>query len=734
MDRAVRERFGMYRGIADRARSFDAIAVLKPWQPTITGADQPERFDGQRVSASYFQVLGVSPVIGRDFQPSDDRLNGPNVVILSDVLWRRRFGADRAIVGRQITLDDNSYLVVGVMPSGLENVLAPSAELWAPMQYDMSQDRAWGHHLQTVARLKPGVRVARASREVNVLGHVVLDEHHPESYDPNTQFMAISLQDAITRGVKPALLAILGAMTLVLVIACVNVTNLLLARGVHRRGKFALRAALGAVHRRLIRQLLTESVLLAALGGVAGITVALLGVRALVALSPPGLPRVGAIRLDATAFAFGLGITTLIGLAFGVMPALQAARTNPQQNLQHGSWRTAGGHGRTRSALVVAEVGLALVLLVSSGLLFRSLQRLFAVPLGFDSSHVLAVQVQTSGHRFGDNGARLQFFEQVLDAVRHVPGATAAALTGLLPLGGDTDEYGAHFEASSTRPARSYSVFRYGVSPGYIETMRIPLRRGRLLNEQDRAGAPRVALISESLAEIRFPGADPIGQRVRIGPNEGPPYVIVGVVADVKQVSLALSHSEAVYIPMTQWHWAEYVMSLVIRAEGDVVALAPSVRQAVWSVDKDQPIVRVATMDDLLASSAAERRFALILFEAFALAALVLAAAGIYGVISGSVVDRTREIGVRSALGASRRDVLMLVIGQGMALAGFGIAIGGSAVATRAMVAMLFDVSRLDPITYLAVIGLLTAVALAACSVPAWRAARVDPMGTLRAE
>jgi len=724
--------FGMYRALVERNRSFEAIAVLKPWQPTMTGPDQPERFDGQRVSASYFHVLGVSPILGRDFEPSDDRLNGPNVVVLSDALWRRRFGGDRTIVGRQIMLDDNSYSVIGVMPSGFENVLAPSAELWSPLQYDMSQGRAWGHHLRTVGRLRPGVSVDRATRELNVLGHAVLQEQHPVTYGRDVELTAASLQDEVTRGVKPALVAILGAVTLVLVIACVNVTNLLLARAVQRRGELALRAALGAGRSRLIRQLLTESLLLATMGGVVGMAVAILGVRALVALSPPGLPRIGAIAVDGSVFAFGLGITTLIGLAFGLIPALHAARYDPQRDLGHASRSTAGALRRTRSVLVVAEVALALALLVSSGLLLRSLGRLFAVAVGFDSSRLLTMQVQTSGRRFDDNRSAYRFFEQALEAVRHVPGVTAAALTSQLPLSADHDEYGVHFESSP----EGYSTFRYAVSPGYIETMRIPLRRGRVFTEDDRAGAPLVASINESFANRKFPGVDPIGRRLHVGPTDGPPYTIVGVVGDVKQMSLAVSESDAVYIPASQWRFPDNVMSLVVRARGDVAALAPAVREAVWSVDKDQPIVRVATMDDLLAASAAERRFALILFEAFALAALVLAAAGIYGVLAGSVAERTREIGVRSALGASRGSILALVVRQGMMLTGLGVAIGlgGAAAASQAIAAMLFGVSRLDPVTYLGVMALLAGVSVIACGVPAWRAVRVDPASTLRAE
>jgi putative ABC transport system permease protein len=339
------------------------------------------------------------------------------------------------------------------------------------------------------------------------------------------------------------------------------------------------------------------------------------------------------------------------------------------------------------------------------------------VTVGFDSTNLLTMQVQTSGHRFDGEGSTARFFAQALAAVERVPGVTAAAFTSQLPLSGDRDEYGA-------------------VSPGYLETMRIPLRRGRLFEETDRAGAPRVALISESLARLRFPGGDPIGQRLRIGPMDGPPYTIVGVVADVRQMSLAVNQPEAVYIPASQWPFGDPAMSLVVRGRGDAAALAPAVRAAVWSVDQDQPIVRVAMMGSLLAATQAERRFALILFEAFSLAALLLAAAGIYGVLTGSVAERTREIGVRAALGATRRDLLALVMRQGMLLTGLGVAIGavGAAAATRAIAAMLFGVSHLDPATYVAVITLLAGVAMFACAVPAWRAARVDPAITLRTE
>ena len=729
----IPQTFVTYREIAERSRSFEAVAVLRAWQPTLVGGAEPERLEGQQVSSEYFRVLGVVPALGRAFEPGDDRLNGPSVVILSDPLWRRHFAADSGVVGRQVTLDERAYTVLGVMPAGFDNVLAPAAGLWAPLQYGMSEGRAFGHHLRMIGRLAPGIRHDQAAREVDALGRAVA-ARYPDAFGKGATSVAVPLQQDLTRGVKPALLAIIVGVVLVLLMACVNVTNLLLARGVQRREEFALRAALGAGRPRLIRQLLTESALLAVLGGAAGLAVAALGVRVLIALSPESLPRLGAVEVDAAVFAFSLALAALIGVAFGLGPALQAAGSAPQAGLPQGNRHTPGGHRRLRSGLVVAEVALALMLLVSSGLLLRSLGRLFAVPAGFDPTDALTLQVQTSGQRFADGDATQRFFSAALQAVRAVPGVTRAAFTSQLPLSGDLDEYGAHFDAGPAAPATSHSVFRYAVSEQYLETMGIPLRTGRALDERDRAGAPRVALISESLARRRFPSASPIGQRVRVGP--GPPYTIVGVVGDVKQMSLALDQADAVYIPAAQWPVGDASMSLVVRGQGDVASLTPEIRRVIWSVDPDQPILRVATLERLLAVSAAERRFALILFEAFAIAALVLAAAGIYGVLSGSVAERTREIGVRAALGASRRSILALVLRSGLGLTGLGLLIGlaGAVLATRGIEAMLFGVTRLDPVTYFGVLVLLAGVALLACWIPARRAMGVDPVTTLRSE
>ncbi len=735
--------FGTFHGLQERTRSFDAMAVMKPWQPAMVGSGQPERFEGQRVSADYFRALGISPALGRNFQASDDQFKGPNVVVLSDRLWRLRFAADRAIIGQQVKLDDNLFTVIGVMPSWFENVLAPGAELWAPLQYNPSlpaDGREWGHHLRMVGRLHQGVSGNQARNELNAILRP-LTQTYAKGYDssggPPDGMIIDRLQDDITRAVKPALLAILGAVGLVLLIVCVNVTNLLLALSARRRSEFAMRAALGAGRMRMIRQLLTESLLLATIGGAFGMAIAEVGVRALVALSPPDLPRLGAIHLDGTVFAFGLALTTVIGLVVGLLPALQASRSDPQSGLQQSSRTTAGGRQSMRRTLAISQVALALVLLVTAGLVLRSLETLFAIDPGFDASHLLTMQVQQTGHKLDTESARAQFLNQALEAVRRVPGVTSAAFTSQLPLSGDFDVYGVEFES---RTATKEGALRYAVSPGYFETMRIPLRRGRLLNERDRADTPGVVLISESLAKSKFPDQDPIGQRVRVGPNAGhaelPWDTIVGVVGDVKQASLAVSQSDAFYTPTTQWPWIDSTQSLVVQTHGDPGTLAPAIKNAIWSVDKDQPIVRVATMGTLLKSSEAQRRFALTVFEAFGIVALVLAAVGIYGVLSGGVTERMRELGVRAALGASRRSILMLVLRQGMLLTGIGVMIGllGALAASRVIVSLLYGVSRFDPITYLLVIALLTGVSAIACWVPAWRAAQVDPSITLRAE
>ncbi len=547
--------------------------------------------------------------------------------------------------------------------------------------------------------------------------------------------LVTSLRANLSRAVRPALLAVLGAVLLVLTIACVNVTNLLLARGAQRRGEFAMRTALGAERGRLVRQLITESVVLALLGGAVGMLVAAVGVRAIVILSPPELPRAGSIHLDAAVLAAGLIVTTVIGVLVGVLPALHAGRQGLLAGLQESSRRTAGGHHVTRRALVVVEVALALVLLVSAGLLLRSLERVLSVDVGFDASHLLTMQVHVTGHRYDQDNVRARYFVDALDAVRAVPGVTSAAFTSQLPLSGDYESYGVRLERATSGDDNG-AALRYAVTPDYFAAMHIPLRRGRLLDAHDVLGAPRSVLLNESYARRLFGAEDPIGQRLRFGSNEGDWYTVVGIVGDVKPATSLIGAAEAVYVTPSQWHWVDNLVSLVVRTRGEPSPLTSAVRTAMWSVDKDQAIVRIATMEQLAAREAAGRRFALILFEVFGLVALVLADVGIYGVLAGSVVERTREIGVRAAMGAAPSDILRLVLRQGMTLTIAGTLVGlcGAAVATRALATLLFGVSRLDPATFASVVVLLLGVSALACWVPAWRAARVDPAITLRAE
>jgi putative ABC transport system permease protein len=544
----------------------------------------------------------------------------------------------------------------------------------------------------------------------------------------------VSLQTEVAGPVKPTLLAVIGAVLLLLVIACVNVTNLLLARGAERQGEFALRAALGAGRRRLLQQFFVEGMLLAIVGGTFGLAVAVVGVRALIALSPPGLPRLDAIRIDSATFAYAFAASTLVGLLVAAVPALYALRADLGKTLQRTSRRSAGGRQRVRGALVVAEVALAFVLLAATGLLFRSLQRLFAIDTGFNPVHVLTLQIQTSGPRFQVDAVRNEFFAQALAAVKQVPGVTSAAYNSQLPLAGDRDVYGINLEGATPDDLAAAQAFRYAVTPGYFETLEIPLREGRLLTESDLTG-PRSMVINESMARRLSRDRSPLGLRLHIGDINLPAYTVVGIVGDVKQSSLA-SDDDAVYIPTTQSNFPDNALWLVARTRGNPENLATAIKAAIWSVDKEQPIIRVASFERVVETSAGPRRFALTVFEAFALVALLLAATGIYGLLSGTVNERMRELGVRAALGASRRDILSLVLGQGLLLAALGSGIGlfGALTGSRALVTLLFDVSPVDVLTHAGVVVLLLAVTAIASALPAWRAVRVDPALALRAD
>ena len=723
--------------IGTQTRSLASYAAMSLWLPILTTAGEPELLQGSHVSAGYFRTLGVMPALGRDFTAEEDVRGRERVVILSHALWRTRFGADSAIIGRTITLDGIPFTVVGVMPADFTDLVSPAARLWTTLRYDLSLPYACRdcRHLRMVARVAPAVPFAQASADVHAQFKRIQDAE-PATYR-NEGIALMPLREQVLAGQQTALVAVLAAVALVLLIACANVTNLLLARASQRQGEFAVRTALGAGRSRMVRQLLTESMLVAAIGGVLGVMIAVAGARAISALAPSALPRVHDIAVDAPVLAFAIAVTTLVGIGFGLAPALRVGRTDLHSQLQQGSRRTTAGRHRTRAALVIGEMAIALVLLVGSGLMVRSMQRLFAVSPGFQSNGLLTLQVQTGGPKYRSDTATWVFFDRVLAGVRAVPGVEEAGMTSQLPLSGDFDAYGVHMRSTDDpNMEKAPDAFRYGVSPGYLEAMRIPLRRGRAFTDADRAGQAPVVLVGESFARRRWPDRDPIGEQLKLGDTAGVWRTVVGVVGDVRQTSLTTEVPNSIYVPETQWYFADGAMSFAVRTRGDPAALAPALRRAIWAIDKDQPIVRVATMPMVVAGTEDARRFVMVLFLAFAGVALALAAAGIYGVISGAVVERTREVGIRAALGASRGEILAMVVRQGLTMAGAGVAIGivAALALSRLVAALLYAVPAIDPVTYLAVAVLLVGVAALACWVPAWRAARLDPAVVLRSE
>lgn len=736
---AVQSTFGTYLELAGRSRTLEALAVFRPWQPTLTGGDEPVRLDAQTVSAAYFDVLDVRPALGRGFEAETDRPGGPLQVILSDGLWHGRFGADSAIVGRTLQLDGSAHVVIGVMSRTFENVTAPQARAWTLLQYDDTpvsfEAREWGRHLDMIARAAPGMSVTDARGEVDeIAGDPLPDFPRPEWATLSQGLSVRPLRDATTADARPTMFVFLGAVGLLVLVTCANLTLLLLARGARRRGEFAMRAALGAGRSRLARYLLTESLLLSTVGGLLGFLLAHLGVATLVALSPASLTRVDAVGLDGTALAFALGLTTFTGVAFGLVPGLHRFASRPQAIREAGA--SLSRRSRTsRRTLVVSQVAMAAVLLVGTGLILRSTQRLFAVPLGFQPTQVVVLQVYGTGLPSGD-GATHGFFDRALEAVGSVPGVVSAAMTSQLPLSGDADLYGVALADGTGVEGRNGPAYRHAVSPGYLETMGTRVRRGRALAATDVAEAPPVAVVSQRLAFRLFGEGNPIGHVIQVGPPRPDGYTIVGVVDDVKQTSLSEEDTNGVYIPAHQWHWADRVRWMTVRVAGDPVDLLPSIRDAIWSVDGNQPVVAAQPMEMLVTRSEDRRRFVLLVMSAFALAATALAIIGLYGVVSGMVAERLPEMGLRAALGAPRERIVGLVFRQGMMMTAAGVALGilGAAAGSRTLTTLLFGVSMLDPVTYMVVSTILLVAAGIACILPATRAARVDPARTLKAD
>ncbi len=730
--------YATFADVRRDARTLGSIAAMGYWSVTVTGDGRPERLLGQRVSASFFRVLGVQPELGRDFLPEEDSPTARAVVILGHSLWRQRYGGDPSIIGRTLTLSGDTYEVVGVLPADYESLLAPDAQVWRPLRYDVSQSWACRtcRHLRAVARLAPGASLAESDQELNALSARYVAAH-PTEYEA-AGIRLEPLREQVVKQARPALRLVLGAAALVLLIACANVANLLFARAVRRGSEFAVRSALGAGRWRIARQMLIESVVLGMAGGVAGLVVALWSVRTLVGLAPPELPRLSSVGIDGGVLLFTGVVAVGGGLFFGLLPAVVAGRTDVLRRMGAGQ-RVAGTRRRRalRAGLVVSEVALALMLAAGAGLLVRSLGQLFAVDAGFDPADLLTMEVQAAGPAYDEDAAVLAMQARLLNAVEGLPDVALAGLVSQLPLGGNFDRWGVRIEDRPlANPAQAPGADRYSVSPDYIRAMRIPVLRGRAFTAADREGAVPVVLINRTLAERYWPGADPLGTRIQLGASDSPWRTIVGVVGDVKHTGLDAPPGPQIYMPIRQSPWADTQVALAVRTDRDPASLADAVRRAIWAVDGSLAISRVLPAPELVRASATRRAFALRIFAAFAVVALLLAGAGIFGVLSGAVAERTREIGVRTALGATRANVLGLVIGQGMRIAGLGIVLGialalGSA---RLLRGLLFGVQPDDPLTLVAVSAILALVALAACAVPAFRAARTDPVRTLRAD
>ena len=728
--------YATFRDVVNESKSIEYAAAIGSWQPTLSDHGTPERVDGDRISWQYFRTLGVRPELGRDFTAEEDAPGRNQVVILSHGLWERRYGADRSIIGHAISINDAPVTVVGVMPASFDNVASPGVEIWRALGY-ANQPFACRtcHHLRMLARIRADVGMSAAMTELDkIFGR--LAKAYPKEY-ASVGASVVPMQDEATREFRPALLALTAAVILVLLIAVANVVNLQLARAVRREEEFAIRAALGARRARLLGQLLTEGLLLAVLGGAAGLAVARLSLPILASRLPSTLPRLSAIHLDLAA----LGAVTAIVLFLTIVLGLVPGRANAGElgiNLRSGRRLSGGRSHFTRAALVVSEVALAVMLLVSAGLVARSLIRLLSVDAGFDPTHLLTLEINSVGALYRANEPIFAYHDRVREAVAALPGVSSVAVANQLPLGGNVDMYGVLDPQNiPANPEVVPSGDRYVVSAGYVPTMHIPIVRGRNFSATEAADtAGRVALVSAALAQRMWPGVDPIGKHIRVGGLQGDDRLVIGVTGNVRHRGLDATSTLQWYVPERQWPAADNQEMLIVRTAGDPAALSIAVRNAVAAIDPTQPIVKIATMDQVIATSTAQRRLALVLFAAFAVAALLLAVAGIYGVLAGSVAERTREIGVRSALGATPGDIVALVVGEGGRLSALGIilGIGGSIVLTRYLRTLLFGVGPTDPTTFAGVVALLGFVTVAACMIPAIRAARVDPSRALRSE
>jgi len=718
---------------------FEGLAAYTGGRVLLSGDGEPESVGGPRVSANFFNVLGVDPILGRTFQAGEDQQGGPRVTVLGYGLWQRRFGGDPGVLGRTLTINGDSYTIIGVLPAEFQFALR-TADLWIPYQPTENQlTRRFMHGTNLIGRVKPGVGETQAQSDLSMIGARIEREHNQSH--AGTSVRIVPLQEEVVGKVRPILLVLLGAVGFVLLIACANVASLLLTRSLARQKEVAIRSALGASRWRVVRQLLTESIVLSLLGGVAGLVIAYWGVPALVSALPQNqlnaMPFLKTLSLDAGILVFSFALSFVTGLVFGLAPAVQSSRLDLNEVLKEGGRNTTAGAGhRLRSAFVVTEIALAVVLLVGAGLMMKSLLRLLQTNVGFNTENLLTMTVVVPPTKFTDANQLANFNQQLQERVRALPGVSSAGTVDILPLtAGNTTRF--YIDGDPVPPpGKEIEANTRVVSDTYFQTLGVPLLAGRMFDQRDAVGNPSVILIGKTIADRLFAGRDPVGKRIRYASIQVDPVEIVGVVGDVKITGLDEAIRPVLYYPYRQN--PGLAANLVVRGNNDPAALINSVRSEIRNLESDAAMLNVNTMDQMIAQTPASfmRRFPALLISIFAIVALLLASIGIYGVVSYSVSQQTHYIGVRMALGASPADILKMVLKQGLVLAIAGVVIGVLAALglMRLLSSLLFEVSTTDVATFTLVAGALFVVALVACYLPARRATKVDPLVALRYE
>ncbi len=722
---------------------FDKMAILTGSALTLTSNDQPEELQGAAVSSDFFSTMQVRPLLGRSFTDDEDHPGKNHVIVLSYGLWKTRFAANPDIVNRTVNFDGEPYTIAGVMGEKFD--YPDFAQYWKPMGWTDKERVVRGeHHYMVAARLKSGITLPQAQAEMNTISSRLADQY-PED-DKGWGAVIVPLREERVAQVRPSLLILLGAVAFVLLIACANVANLVLAKTLGRRKEIAVRLALGASPGRVIQQILAETILLSTAGAAFGLALANFGIQLTVKFLAGNLPKSTEVTLDAGVLLFTLALAIATGFLAGILPGARLTKTNVNDALKQGLGKTDSDSsgGRTRSVLVVSEVALSLMLLVGAGLMIRSLWQLSAVDPGFDPHNVLTMTMVVTGNKYSRPIDEIAFYDRVLSQVRSLPGATSAGLIDTLPISEDGSHQPVAIEG---RPVQAMSeqpeIDTRSISAGYLTAMHIPLRRGRDFSSADTPDRPATAIISESMAKRFWPNEDAIGKHLTMTFNPGKVREVVGIVGDVKLTGLdAASSDSTIYLPMSQTsvapdeEWRPFTMQLAVRTTSQPASITSAVTAAIHSIDPTQPVVDVMTMDDVIATSLSQRRFSMFLLAAFAILALLLAAVGIYSVLSFAVRRRVREIGIRVALGAETRDILRMVVTEGMkpALLGLALGVAGALALGRVVASFIYGIAAYDPLTFAAVAALLAAVAFLASIIPAYRAARIEPTRALREE